>query len=110
MIFRPKSSDGTCDIIVLKIEKFWIRRPKIVGNHNLPPIITHFMNKCTRPIAKMALDLHILPSLKFFFSNFVHYSNFLKKIRKFLSKLYLALIVTYELGPFFSGNLYITIQ
>ena len=63
MIFRPQSSDSTCDIIVLKMEKFWIGRPKIVRNHNLPPKITHFMINSTRPIAKMALVSHIWPSL-----------------------------------------------
>ena len=86
MIFRPQSSDGTCDIIVLKIEKLRIRRPKIVGNHNLPPIITHFMNKCTRPIAKMALDLHILPSLKFFFK-FCPLFQFSEKNKKIFIKI-----------------------
>ena len=106
MIFRPQSSDGTCDIIILKMEKFWIGRPKILGNHNLPPKITHFMINSTRPIAKMALVSHIY----IFFAYLVHFSNFLKKIRKFLSKLYSALLVTCELGQFFSGNLNITIQ
>ena len=82
MIFIPQSSDSTCDIIVLKMEKFWIGRPKIVGNHNLPPKITHFMINSTRPIAKMALVSHIWPSLNFFgiFSPFFQFSEKNKKI------------------------------
>ena len=82
MIFRPKSSDGTCDIIVLKMKKFWIGRPKIVGNHNLHPKITHFMINSTRPIAKMALVSHLWPSLNLFciFSPFFQFSEKNKKI------------------------------
>ena len=82
MIFRPKSSDGTCDIIVLKMKKFWIGRPKIVEKHNFFPIITHFMINSTRPIAKMALVSHIWPSPNFFciFSPFLQFSEKNKKI------------------------------